>query len=88
MVMMPVDLVSDFIHRPRPISQGEYEEKKKMIGQQAQLLHDVGKDLVEEVRNARNEKGGYGLSKRQRKLAQKESNFRRVILNYITFRMF
>jgi LMBR1 domain-containing protein 1 len=79
MVTLPIDLIKDFINRPKPIGQTEYLEKKKIVGEQAQVLNDVGKDLASAAKYARG--GGTGMfDKGYRKLGNKEATFRRDVI--------
>ncbi|KAJ3296794.1 hypothetical protein HK104_001210 [Borealophlyctis nickersoniae] len=74
---LPVDLVQDFIHRPKPIKAQEYAERKKVIGQQAQLLMEAGKTLNEEMRAA-SRTGAFG--RRYRTIKNRENEFRKDVL--------
>ncbi|KAJ3121152.1 minichromosome maintenance protein 5 [Nowakowskiella sp. JEL0407] len=82
LVALPFDLINEFIHRPKPITSAEYQDRKKIIGQQAQILMEAGKTLMDELRG-----GGGGQSRfgrRYRTVKNRENEFRKdvMILEY------
>ncbi|KAI8834953.1 hypothetical protein BJ741DRAFT_231581 [Chytriomyces cf. hyalinus JEL632] len=78
LIAIPVDMIQDFQHRPKPITSAEYTERKKAIGQQAELLIEVGKNLQEELKVA--SRGGSRMNRRFRQLRTKENEFRKDTL--------
>lgn len=83
LITLPFDLIFGFLHRPKPIKQAEYEEKKKILGEQAKLLTEAGKIIMEEVRMA-TRRGKTIFDKSERRLRKKDQEFRRdvMILEY------
>ncbi|KAI8909343.1 LMBR1-like membrane protein-domain-containing protein [Powellomyces hirtus] len=81
LIMLPVDWVSQFLHRPKAIKANEYAEGKKEIGRNAQLLMEAGKTLNEEIKGAT--RSGVG-GRRWRRLKNRENEFRKdvVILEF------
>ncbi|KND02519.1 uncharacterized protein SPPG_02978 [Spizellomyces punctatus DAOM BR117] len=77
LIALPVDWVSQFLHRPKPIKANEYQEKKKEIGQNAQLLMEAGKTLNEDLKSA-TRSGVAG--KRWRRIKTRETEFRKDVL--------
>ncbi|KAI9333004.1 hypothetical protein BDR26DRAFT_1010377 [Obelidium mucronatum] len=78
LVVLPLDLIQDFHHRPKPITAAEYGERKKAIGQQSELLLEVGKQLQEDLKQAA--RGGSRMNRRFRQLRVKENEFRKDAL--------
>ncbi|KAJ1566979.1 hypothetical protein HK405_007670, partial [Cladochytrium tenue] len=79
LVCLPYDLFQEFQHRPKPITAAEYAEQKKAIGQQAELLMEVGTGLTEELRDSQRS-GKSRFDKRFRKLRLREAEFRKDVL--------
>ncbi|KAK6093291.1 hypothetical protein MT418_006614 [Batrachochytrium dendrobatidis] len=81
MASLPYDMLNEFQHRPKPISSTEYAERKVKIGQQAQLLMEVGKTVNQEVKEAAR---GNSFNKRYRVIKNRERQFRKdvIILDY------
>jgi LMBR1 domain-containing protein 1 len=81
MAALPYDWLNDFKHRPKPITHAEYEERKKVIGQQAGILMEAHKVVSEELKSAAR---GNNFNKRYRTIKKKENQFRKdvVILEY------
>ncbi|KAJ3290102.1 hypothetical protein HDU79_003518 [Rhizoclosmatium sp. JEL0117] len=75
LIVLPVDLIQDFQHRPKPITAAEYAERKKAIGQQAHLLLEVGGQLQTDLKEAG--RGGARMNRRYRQLRTKENEFRK-----------
>ncbi|KAJ3023042.1 hypothetical protein HKX48_004524 [Thoreauomyces humboldtii] len=81
LIALPVDWISQFLHRPKIIKANEYAETKKEIGRNAQLLMEAGKTLNEELKGATRS----GLSgRRWRRMKNRENEFRKdvVILEF------
>ncbi|KAI8818355.1 LMBR1-like membrane protein [Fimicolochytrium jonesii] len=77
LVALPHDWVSQFLHRPKPITANEYKETKKEIGRNSVLLMEAGKTLNEELRAANRS----GLSGRSwRRLKNRENEFRKDVI--------
>jgi LMBR1 domain-containing protein 1 len=81
MAALPYDWLNDFKYRPKPITHAEYEERKKVIGQQAGILMEAYGSLSQELKAAAR---GNNFNKRYRALKKKENAFRKdvVILEY------
>ncbi|KAJ3151238.1 hypothetical protein HDU89_002077 [Geranomyces variabilis] len=81
LIQLPVDWVSQFLHRPKPIKANEYNAQKTEIGRSAQLLMEAGKTLNEELKTAT--RTGVG-GRRWRRLKNRENEFRKdvVILEF------
>lgn len=79
LIALPFDCILGFIHRPKPIGTKEYQEKKKIIGEQAKLLMEAGTFLTEEVKQA-GRRGKSLLDKSERRLRKKEQEFRKDVL--------
>ncbi|KAJ3055598.1 hypothetical protein HK097_010022 [Rhizophlyctis rosea] len=77
LIALPIDLVQDFMHRPRPIKAQEYAERKKVIGSQAQLLMEAGTTLHTQLREA-SRSNNFG--KRYRTIKRRENEFRKDVL--------
>lgn len=77
LIALPVDWVSQFLHRPKPIKANEYNETKKEIGRNAVLLMEAGKSLNEELRAAN--RSGLG-GRRWRRLKNRENEFRKDVI--------
>ncbi|KAI9201893.1 uncharacterized protein BJ171DRAFT_516841 [Polychytrium aggregatum] len=76
-VSFPFDLIMGWVYRPKHISATEYAERKKMIGEQSQILMEAGKTLQEELKEAsRNGKS----NRMMRRLRLKENEFRKDVL--------
>ncbi|KAJ3101140.1 hypothetical protein HK100_004593, partial [Physocladia obscura] len=82
LVALPVDLIQDFQHRPKPITADQYALRKKQIGERATELLEVGKDLQQQLREAA--RGGVRANRRFRQLRLKENDFRKdsLILDF------
>lgn len=78
LVSLPYDMIMEFQHRPKPITAAEYADRKKAIGQQAELLKEVGTQLQEDIKMAA--RSGSRLGRRFRTLRSKESEFRKDVL--------
>ncbi|KAI8619637.1 LMBR1-like membrane protein-domain-containing protein [Chytriomyces sp. MP71] len=78
LISLPVDMIQDFQHRPKPITAAEYAERKKAIGQQSVLLIEVGQTLQDELKLA--SRGGARMNRRFRQLRTKENEFRKDAL--------
>ncbi|KAI9099418.1 LMBR1-like membrane protein-domain-containing protein [Phlyctochytrium arcticum] len=77
LIALPVDWVSQFLHRQKPITATEYAAGKKEIGQHAQLLMEAGKTLNEELKAAT--RSGMG-GRRWRRLKNRETEFRKDVM--------
>ncbi|KAJ3043789.1 hypothetical protein HDV00_004196 [Rhizophlyctis rosea] len=77
LIALPIDLVQDFMNRPKPIKAAEYAERKKVIGSQAQLLMEAGTTLNQQLREA-SRSGNFG--KRYRTIKRRENEFRKDVL--------
>ncbi len=77
MSALPFDMLNEFKHRPKPITKQVYEERKKIIGNQAQMLMEDGKSLNQELKQAAR---GNNFNRQYRKIKTRESNFRKVFL--------
>lgn len=78
LIVLPIDLIESFIKRPRPISTAEYETKKKIIGEHAQVLHEVGQQVMMEIKGQG--KSANLASRKMRNLKLKEGEFRRDVM--------
>ena len=76
LISLPVDFIEIFKNRPRPMTHGEYEEKKGVIGQHAAVLHETGELIMSELRGKR--AGGHNRAARN--LRRRENDFRRDVL--------
>lgn len=77
MAALPYDLVSEFKHRPRPITAQEYQEKRKKIGEQSKILNEVAKTLHQDLKLAAR---GNSFNRKYRLLKQKEKQFCKVCI--------
>lgn len=77
MVALPYDLLNDFKHRSRPITKVVYEERKRIIGQQAQILMENCKNLNVELKTAAKSNN---FGKRYRQIKNREKTFRKEVL--------
>jgi LMBR1 domain-containing protein 1 len=77
MVALPYDMLNDFKHRARPISKQTYEERKLIIGQQAQILMENCKTLNGELKQAAKSNN---FNRRYRQIKNREKGFRKEVL--------
>ncbi|KAJ3350781.1 hypothetical protein HDU83_009410 [Entophlyctis luteolus] len=78
LVSLPVDMILDFQHRPKPITADQYAQRKKLIGERASELLEAGAALQEQLREAA--RGGARSNRRFRQLRLKENEFRKDTL--------
>ncbi|TPX33356.1 hypothetical protein SmJEL517_g03727 [Synchytrium microbalum] len=79
-ISLPVDLIQDYQHRPKPIKAAEYAERKKMIGQQSQVLMEAGKQLMEELKLASRTTATRFTNRKFRRVKNRESEFRKDVM--------
>ena len=77
MTQLPYDMLNEFKHRPKPITRQVYDERKKIIGQQSQILMETYKTLNQELKSA--SKSG-GFNRRYRAIKNREKEFRKDVL--------
>ncbi len=76
-VCLPIDWISEFLHRPKRITREMYIEKKRMIGEQAAILKEAGEQLQADLKTM--PKSG-GFTRQSRNIAKREKNFRTDVL--------
>ncbi|TPX44035.1 hypothetical protein SeMB42_g04459 [Synchytrium endobioticum] len=79
-VSLPVDLIQDYKHRPKPIKATEYAERKKIIGQQSQILMEAGKQLMEELKVASRTTTTRFTDRKFRRVKNRETEFRKDVM--------
>ncbi|KAL7746655.1 hypothetical protein RI367_008055 [Sorochytrium milnesiophthora] len=79
LVALPVDLLLEFKHRPRPIKLDVYNQRKKIIGEQAQLLLKAQDEMQNEVK-ALSKSARNTFNKKNRKIKAREAEFKRDVL--------
>jgi LMBR1 domain-containing protein 1 len=79
LVALPFDLLMEYKHRPKPIKADVYQARKKIIGEQSQLLlaaaEEIERQKKEVSRTARSK-----FNKKVRVLQNKEGEFKRDVL--------
>lgn len=76
-ISLPIDWISEFLHRPKRLSRDQYLEKKRMVGEQAAILREAGEQIQLDIKGMP-KKGG--LTKMSRGLAKREKEFRTDVL--------
>ncbi|KAJ3252554.1 hypothetical protein HK103_001406 [Boothiomyces macroporosus] len=81
MAALPYDWLNEFKHRPKPITAAEYQDRKKMIGEQSVILMEAYKTLSQELKMAGRSNN---FSRKYRQIKNRENRFRKdvVILEY------
>ncbi|KAJ1561713.1 hypothetical protein HK096_003605 [Nowakowskiella sp. JEL0078] len=79
LVVLPFDLINEFINRPKSITATEYQERKKIIGQQALLLMEAGKTLQDELKGVNGGDTQNRLGRRYRGVKNRENAFRKLL---------
>ncbi|KAJ3269266.1 hypothetical protein HDV01_001633 [Terramyces sp. JEL0728] len=81
MAALPYDWLNEFKHRPKPITATEYQDRKKMIGEQSAILMEAYKTLSQELKMAGRSNN---FSRKYRQIKNRENRFRKdvVILEY------
>ncbi len=77
MACLPIDLINDYITRPRPIKKDVYEERKKKVGEQAGILLEAGKTLGQDIKAA--SRSGR-LGNKYQRIKNRENEFRKDVL--------
>ncbi|KAI8909694.1 hypothetical protein EDD86DRAFT_238344 [Gorgonomyces haynaldii] len=77
MASFPYDLLEEFKHRSRPITRQTYDERKKILGEQAQILMENGKTLNQELKQAARSNN---FNRRYRAIKNREKTFRKEVL--------
>lgn len=73
---LPLDLILGFLNRPRPISNAQYLEMKKLIGEQAAGLLQSNEKLLVERKSLVHAK--FWKDRKYRRIYRKEKEFKRV----------
>ena len=80
MTQLPYDLLNEFKHRPKPITREVYEERKKIIGQQAQILMETYKSVNQAIKVASKAASGKAFDRKYRSVKNQEKEFRKDVL--------
>eukprot|EP01057_Protomagalhaensia_wolfi_P003958 Protomagalhaensia_wolfi_Nauph_80__3957@NODE_400_length_2604_cov_10_079922_g302_i0_p1_GENE_NODE_400_length_2604_cov_10_079922_g302_i0NODE_400_length_2604_cov_10_079922_g302_i0_p1_ORF_typecomplete_len571_score109_00LMBR1/PF04791_16/6_3e31LMBR1/PF04791_16/5_6e02DUF2226/PF09987_9/0_21MtrG/PF04210_13/8_8e03MtrG/PF04210_13/1_8e04MtrG/PF04210_13/0_39PTPRCAP/PF15713_5/0_71S1FA/PF04689_13/5S1FA/PF04689_13/2_9e03S1FA/PF04689_13/1_1e04S1FA/PF04689_13/9e02_NODE_400_length_2604_cov_10_079922_g302_i08922547 len=75
----PLSLIQSYIHRPRPISQAQYEKSKRILGERATLLRGVGETLRVKEQKFRESHTGIKGTRARLTFRQKLSKFNQVV---------
>ncbi|KAJ1507192.1 hypothetical protein HMI54_015788 [Coelomomyces lativittatus] len=79
LVALPFDLLMEFKNRPKPIKADVYQQRKKIIGEQATLLLQAANDMQEEQK-ALGKVARKKFNRKARSFRQKENEFKRDVL--------
>ena len=65
MVALPYDLIDEFVHKPKPIKDAEFQERKQQLLGYTLKLRQMGKDIENERAYVALIKGYAGWKKRR-----------------------
>lgn len=78
LIALPFDLLMDFKYRPKPIKASVYNERKQIIGEQAQLLLQASENIKSQVKSTN--KSDSMFNRAGRNLKKLENEFKRDVL--------